>query len=52
MKNIKEYLKAEDVEFFLANTPQITFEGKMANQVNIHFICKNNLSRLAPTGFN
>jgi uncharacterized protein len=26
MKNIKEYLKAEDVEFFLANTPQITFE--------------------------
>ena len=26
MKNIKEYLKAEDIEFFLANTPQITFE--------------------------
>ena len=26
MKNLKEYLKAEDIEFFLANTPQITFE--------------------------
>jgi GLPGLI family protein len=26
MKNIKEYLKTEDIEFFLANTPQITFE--------------------------
>jgi uncharacterized protein len=26
MKNIKEYLKAEDIEFSLANTPQITFE--------------------------
>ncbi len=26
MKNLKEYLRAEYIEFFLANTPQITFE--------------------------
>jgi len=26
MKNLKEYLRAEDIEFYLANTPQITFE--------------------------
>ena len=26
MKNIKEYPKAEDIEFFVANTPHITFE--------------------------
>jgi len=26
MENIKEYFKVDDIEFFLTNTPQITFE--------------------------
>jgi len=36
MKKIKEYLKAEDIEFFLANTPQITFEVKESSSWQNH----------------
>jgi hypothetical protein len=38
MKNIKEYLKPEDIEFFLANTPQITFEVTDACNFKVYLL--------------
>ena len=34
MKNIKEFIRPENIEFFLANTPQITFEVTDACNLN------------------